>query len=71
MPVAGARTSSNHAVDLLFDARHVRQSGIGTYIRTQLPHLQEAAARHRITLAVLADPDTTLTDVVPHFLRDQ
>ncbi|MDZ4269947.1 MAG: glycosyltransferase family 1 protein [Mycobacterium sp.] len=58
MPVAGARTPSNHAVDLLFDARHVRQSGIGTYIRTQLPHLQEAAARHRISLAVLADPDT-------------
>lgn len=45
-------------VDLLFDARHIRQSGIGTYIRTQLPHLEEAAARHRISLAVLADQDS-------------
>ncbi|TFV59664.1 glycosyltransferase family 1 protein [Mycobacterium sp. PS03-16] len=44
-------------VDLLFDARHIRQSGIGTYIRTQLPYLEEAAARDRLTLAVLADPD--------------
>lgn len=42
-------------VDLLFDARHVRQSGIGTYIRTQLPHLEEAAARHDISVTVLAD----------------
>ena len=44
-------------VDLLFDARHVRQSGIGTYIRTQLPHLEEAAARHGVSLAVLGDHD--------------
>lgn len=44
-------------VDLLFDARHIRQSGIGTYIRTQLPYLEEAAARDGLTLAVLADPD--------------
>lgn len=50
-----ARTSP---VDLLFDARHVRQSGIGTYIRTQLPHLEEAASRHGISLAVLADRET-------------
>ena len=45
-------------VDLLFDARHVRQSGVGTYIRTQLPHLEEAAARHGISLAVLGDRDS-------------
>jgi glycosyltransferase involved in cell wall biosynthesis len=35
----------------------VRQSGIGTYIRTQLPHLEESAARHGLALAVLADQD--------------
>lgn len=45
-------------VDLLFDARHIRQSGIGTYIRTQLPHLEGAAARCGRTLAVLCDDDT-------------
>jgi glycosyltransferase involved in cell wall biosynthesis len=52
-----ARTNGR-PVDLLFDARHVRQSGIGTYIRTQLPHLEETAARHRISLAVLGDRDS-------------
>jgi glycosyltransferase involved in cell wall biosynthesis len=52
MPEARA---NDRPVDLLFDARHVRQSGIGTYIRTQLPHLEDAAARHRISLAVLGD----------------
>jgi glycosyltransferase involved in cell wall biosynthesis len=52
-----ARTSGR-PVDLLFDARHVRQSGIGTYIRTQLPHLEEAAARNHVSLAVLADQHT-------------
>lgn len=51
-----ARTSGR-PVDLLFDARHLRQSGIGTYIRTQLPHLEQAAARHRISVAVLANKD--------------
>ncbi|CAN3127777.1 glycosyltransferase family 4 protein [Mycobacterium sp. smrl_JER01] len=45
-------------VDLLFDARHIRQSGIGTHIRTQLPHLEQATAEHGMSLAVLADPDT-------------
>ncbi len=45
-------------VDLLFDARHIRQSGIGTYLRLQLPHLEAAFDRHGLTLAVLADPDT-------------
>ncbi|RZT18941.1 glycosyltransferase involved in cell wall biosynthesis [Mycobacterium sp. BK558] len=44
--------------DLLFDARHIRQSGIGTYVRLQLPHLEEATARHGLRLAVLADPQT-------------
>ncbi|UXA14959.1 glycosyltransferase family 4 protein [Mycobacterium sp. SMC-8] len=53
-----ARTQGKHGVDVLFDARHVRQSGIGTYIRTQLPTLEEAADRHGVSLAVLADPDT-------------
>lgn len=57
-------------MDLLFDARHIRQSGIGTYIRTQIPHLEEAAARDGLSLAVLADPDSLPalrpdTDVVP------
>jgi len=41
--------------DLLFDARHIDQSGVGTYIRTQLPHLERMLARHRRTLTVLAD----------------
>lgn len=40
-------------IDLLFDARHIRQSGIGTYIATLLPHLEEAFASHRMSLAVL------------------
>lgn len=59
-PVDNARTHNGTLghVDVLFDARHVRQSGIGTYIRTQLPHLEEAAARHGMSLAVLGDEDT-------------
>lgn len=56
--------TSGPPVDLLFDARHIRQSGIGTYIRTQLPHLEEAAARHRVSLAVLAD-DVSLPALRP------
>ena len=56
---------SDHRVDLLFDARHIRQSGIGTYIRTQLPHLEASAARHHRTLAVLVDDDTA-----PHLSSD-
>jgi glycosyltransferase involved in cell wall biosynthesis len=52
-----ARTSGR-PVDLLFDARHIRRSGIGTYIRTQLPQLEETAARNQLSLAVLADQDT-------------
>ncbi|KUI25453.1 glycosyltransferase family 1 protein [Mycobacterium sp. GA-2829] len=53
-----AREKADRRIDLLFDARHIRQSGIGTYIRTQLPHLQEATAREGLTLGVLADPDS-------------
>jgi glycosyltransferase involved in cell wall biosynthesis len=67
--VTAARTTSGGPVDLLFDARHIRQSGIGTYIRTQLPYLEEAVTRHRLSLAVLVDheppPDLSAgTDVV-------
>jgi len=40
-------------VDLLFDARHIRQSGIGTYIRNLLPHLENTFAARGLSLAVL------------------
>lgn len=40
-------------VDLLFDARHIRQSGIGTYIATLLPHLEETFVDRGMSLAVL------------------
>jgi len=43
--------------DLMFDARHIDQSGIGTYIRMQLPRLERMLARHGRTLVVLADRD--------------
>lgn len=46
-------------VDLLFDARHLRQSGIGTYIGTLLPHLEEVFADRGMTLAVLANEHAT------------
>jgi glycosyltransferase involved in cell wall biosynthesis len=42
-------------VDVLFDARHIRQSGIGTYIRTQLPLLERVTGERGLSLAVLAD----------------
>ncbi|MBB3605033.1 glycosyltransferase involved in cell wall biosynthesis [Mycolicibacterium sp. BK556] len=42
-------------VDLLFDVRHINQSGIGTYIVTQLPCLQDVFAEHGLALAVLAN----------------
>ncbi|MFZ0832576.1 MAG: glycosyltransferase family 1 protein [Mycobacterium sp.] len=45
-------------VDLLFDARHIRQSGIGTYIETLLPHLEDTLAHRQLSLAILADHDT-------------
>lgn len=50
--------SNDGPVDLLFDARHIRQSGIGTYLRTQLPHLEDVAARSGVALAVLGDEET-------------
>lgn len=52
------------SVDVLFDARHIRQSGIGTYIRTQLPHLERSLAQRGRSLAVLADR-TTQPPVAP------
>ncbi|CAN5871352.1 glycosyltransferase family 1 protein [soil metagenome] len=42
---------------MLFDARHIRQSGIGTYIGTELPYLEEVFAQRQLTLAVLVDQD--------------
>ena len=50
-----AASSVGGRVDLLFDARHLRQSGIGTYIGTLLPHLEEVFAERGMTLAVLAN----------------
>ena len=49
--------AGNRTVDLLFDVRHIDQSGIGTYIGVYIPLLEEAFARHGRTLAVLADRD--------------
>jgi glycosyltransferase involved in cell wall biosynthesis len=48
-------SEGNRSTDLLFDARHIDQSGIGTYIRVQIPRLEEVLGRHGRTLAVLAD----------------
>jgi glycosyltransferase involved in cell wall biosynthesis len=45
------------SADLLFDVRHIEQSGIGTYIGVQLPRLEEALTQHGSTLAVLANRD--------------
>lgn len=42
-------------IDLLLDARHINQSGIGTYIRTELPRVEKTLADHGLSLAVLAD----------------
>jgi glycosyltransferase involved in cell wall biosynthesis len=44
--------------DLLFDVRHVEQSGIGTYIRTHLPVLEKSMNDRNLVLAVLADKAT-------------
>lgn len=44
-------------MDLLFDARHIRQSGIGTYISTELPQLEAVFADRGLALAVLVDRD--------------
>ncbi|MGE2728571.1 glycosyltransferase family 4 protein [Mycolicibacterium vaccae] len=49
-------TRSCRRTDLLFDARQIDQSGIGTYISAQLPHLEEVLGAHNRTLTVLADP---------------
>lgn len=43
-------------MDILFDARHINQSGIGSYIATELPYLQATAAEHDLSLAVLVNP---------------
>jgi glycosyltransferase involved in cell wall biosynthesis len=44
--------------DLLFDVRHINSSGIGTYIRMQLPHLAEILPQNGLELAILADPES-------------
>nr|WP_090340010.1 glycosyltransferase family 1 protein [Mycolicibacterium malmesburyense]CRL68832.1 group 1 glycosyl transferase [Mycolicibacterium malmesburyense] len=49
---------TDRSVDLLFDARHIDQSGIGTYIGVQIRALEDGFAQHRRTLAVLADRDS-------------
>ena len=43
-------------VDVLFDVRHINQSGVGTYIATELPYLQDTVAKYGLSLAVLANP---------------
>ncbi len=48
-------------VDVLFDARHLHQSGVGTYISTELPHLEAAASKYGLSLAVLANPGSVPT----------
>lgn len=48
----------DRSIDLLFDVRHIEQSGIGTYIGVYVPLLEEAFAQRGRTLAVLADRDT-------------
>lgn len=55
IPRARRISCDGASVDLLFDARHIRQSGIGTYIRTQIPVLEQVLGNHRYSLAVLAD----------------
>lgn len=59
-------------MDLLFDARHIRQSGIGTYIGLLLPVLEQTFADRGMSLGVLvaehAEPellDTTTLLVAP------
>jgi glycosyltransferase involved in cell wall biosynthesis len=60
----------NPSIDLLFDVRHIDQSGIGTYIGVHLPRLEEALAQQGRTLAVLANrdnvPPVRETTVVVH-----
>lgn len=45
----------NRSVDLLFDVRHIDQSGIGTYMAAQVPVLEDVLGRHGRSLALLAD----------------
>lgn len=60
-------------IDLLLDARHINQSGIGTYIRTELPNVEKTLAENGLSLAVLADEgkalplhrDTTVVSAQP------
>ncbi|BBX71559.1 glycosyltransferase family 4 protein [Mycolicibacterium psychrotolerans] len=61
---------TDRRVDLLFDARHIRQSGIGTYIATLVPSLEQTFAERGLSLAVLANqhavPDVSQdTTVIP------
>jgi glycosyltransferase involved in cell wall biosynthesis len=42
-------------VDLLFDVRHIDQSGIGTYMAAQVPVLEDVLAQRGRSLALLAD----------------
>ncbi len=42
-------------IDLLLDARHINQSGIGTYIRTELPTVEKTLAQQGLSFAVLVD----------------
>ncbi|TRW80452.1 glycosyltransferase family 4 protein [Mycolicibacterium sp. 018/SC-01/001] len=46
---------TDRRVDLLFDARHIRQSGVGTYIATLLPSLEETFAERGLSLAILVN----------------
>ncbi|GAT11182.1 glycosyltransferase family 4 protein [Mycolicibacterium novocastrense] len=59
MPVNGGG-----GVDLLFDARHIEQSGIGTYISKQIPMLQEHFATRGLSLAILGNSDD-FADLAP------
>lgn len=44
-------------VDVLFDARHIRASGIGIYSREQIKHLRSWAKEHRTRVALLGSPE--------------
>lgn len=44
-------------IDLLLDARHINQSGIGTYIRTELPTVETTLAQQGLSFGVLVDED--------------
>ncbi|KMO83355.1 glycosyl transferase family 1 [Mycolicibacterium chubuense] len=64
---------TDRRVDLLFDARHLRQSGIGTYIATLLPSLEDTFAERGLSLALLVNehavpevrPGTTVVTAPP------